>query len=218
MRSIIEWSVRRPVVANLFMVFLLVVGAVSAWNMRREIFPEFSLDIVQVSVVYKGASVEEIEESICSKIEDVITGIEGIKKITSTSVEGLGVVTAELEAGSNVNRVLNDVKNMVDQIDTFPLEAERPLTVEVLAKIPVIKVAVYGDVSEHVLTGVAEQVETEILALPGISQVKLIGSREYEVSIEIPESNLRRFGLTLSQVADLIKQNTLDLPGGTLRS
>jgi HAE1 family hydrophobic/amphiphilic exporter-1 len=218
MRSIIEWSVRRPVVANLMMIFLLVVGTYCAWTMRREIFPEFSLDRVQVSVVYKGASVEEIEESICSKIEEEITGVEGIKKITSTSVEGKGVVTAELESSVNVNRVLNDVKNMVDQIDTFPVESERPLTVELIAKVPVIKVAVYGDVSEHVLTSVAEYIKAEILALPNVSQVELVGAREHEVSIEIPESNLRRYGLTLTQVADLIKKNTLDLPGGSIRA
>jgi HAE1 family hydrophobic/amphiphilic exporter-1 len=218
LKNIIQWSVDRPVVANLLMVFLLVVGGFSAWNMRREMFPEFSLDLVEVSVVYKGASVEEIEESICSKIEEEITGIEGIKKITATAVEGRGAVTAELEADADVNRVLNDVKNAVDQIDTFPLEAERPLTIEFVAKFPVIKVAVYGDVSEQVLTGMAEKIETDLLSISGITQVELLGNREYEVSIEIPETNLRKYGLTLTHIADLIKQNTLDLPGGTLRA
>ncbi len=218
LKRIVEWGVSRPVVANLLMVFLLVVGGYSAWTMRREMFPEFSLDLVEVSVVYKGASVEEIEESICSKIEEEITGIEGIKKITATAVEGRGAVTAELEADADVNRVLNDVKNAVDQIDTFPLEAERPLTIEVVGKFPVIKVAVYGDVPEQVLTALAEKIETDLLAIPGISQVELIGRREYEVSIEIPESNLRKYGLSLTRIADLIRQNTLDLPGGTLRA
>ncbi len=217
-RAILNWSVERPVVANLLMVFLLVVGGISAWNMRREIFPEFSLDMVQVSVIYKGASVEEIEESIVTKIEEEITGIEGIKKITSTAVEGLGTVTVELETGTNVNRALNDVKNAVDQIDTFPQESERPLTVEVVRKIPVIKVAVYGDLPEHVLTGLAEEIKNELLAIEGITQAELFGNREYEISIEISESNLRKYGLTLTQVADLIKRNSLDLPGGTLRA
>lgn len=218
LKAIVEWSVSRPVVANLLMVFLLVVGGFSAWTMRREMFPEFSLDVVEVSVVYKGASVEEVEESICAKIEEEITGIEGIKKITSTAVEGRGAVTAELEADADVNRILNDVKNAVDQIDTFPLDAEKPLTIEVVGKFPVIKVAVYGDVSEQTLTAMAERIETDLLAIPGISQVELVGSREHEVSIEIPESNLRKYGLTLTGIADLIKRNTLDLPGGTLRA
>ncbi len=218
MRSIIQWSIERPVVANLLMVFLLIVGAYSAWTMRRELFPEFSLDTVEVSVVYKGASVEEIEESICSKIEEEITGVEGIKEITATAVEGLGAVTAELETGTDINRALNDIKNAVDQIDTFPQESERPLTVEVTRRFPVIKVAVYGDLSEWVLTGLAEEIKNDLLAVPGISQVELLGDREYEVSIEISESNLRKYGLTLTQVADLIKRNSLDLPGGTLRA
>ncbi len=217
MKRIIEWSVSRPVVANLLMVFLLVVGGVCAWKMRREMFPEFSLDRVEISVVYKGASVEEIEESVCSKIEEEITGIEQIEKVTSTAVEGRGIVIAELEPGSDVNRALNDIKNAVDQIDTFPQEAERPLTVEVTGKWPVIKVAVFGDIPEKTLTALAEQVETEILALPGVSQVELVGDREHEVAVEIPESILRKYGLTLPGVAELIRRNSLDLPGGTLR-
>ena len=147
MRKVIEWSVGRPVVANLLMIFLLVVGGFCAWNMRREMFPEFSLDLIEISVVYKGASVEEIEESICSKIEEEITGIEGIKRITSTAVEGRGAVTAELEQGTDVNRALNDIKNAVDQNDTFPTESERPLTIGVIRKVGVIKVAVYGEIS-----------------------------------------------------------------------
>ena len=164
MKSIVKWSVERPVVANLLMVFLLVVGAYSALTMRRELFPEFSLDMVEVSVVYKGASVEEIEESICTKIEEEITGVEGIKKITATAVEGLGAVTAELEPGTNINRALNDIKNAVDQIDTFPEESERPLTVEMTRRFPVIKVAISGDLSEWVLTGLAEK--SRMICLP----------------------------------------------------
>ncbi len=200
------------------MVFLLVVGGVCAWTMHREIFPEFSLDRVEVSVEYKGASVEEIEESICSRIEDRITGIEGIKEITAIAIEGRGSVIAELEKDADVDRALNDIKNAVDQIDTFPEESERPRTIEILGKFPVIKVAVYGDVSEKVLTALAEQVKDDLLAEPNISQVELFGNREYEVAIEIPERTLREYGLTLTQIADLIKRNALDLPAGTLRA
>lgn len=218
MKKIIEWSVGRPVVANLLMLFLLLVGGYCAVNMRKEMFPEFSLDRVEVSVIYKGASVEEIEESICTKIEEKITGIEGVKKVTSTAIEGKGTVIAELESYANVNRVLNDIKNQVDQIDTFPTESERPLTVELIVKRPVIKVAVYGDMSETVLTAIADEVKRDLLAMPGITQAVLFGNREYEISIEIPESNLRKYGLTLTQVAEIVKQNSLDLPGGTLRA
>ncbi len=218
LRAIAQWSVSRPVVANVLMIFLLVTGLLSAWSLRREMFPIFSLDQVEVSVVYKGASVEEIEESICAKIEEQITGIRDIKKITSVAVEGRGAVTAELEAGADVSRVVNEVKNAVDQIDTFPKDSERPVTVEVIAKFPVIKVAVYGDVSEHVLTALAEKVKNDLLAMQGISQVELVGNREYEVAIEIPEHTLRKYGLTLPAVADLIRLNTLDLPAGTLKA
>lgn len=216
MRSVIEWSVRRPVLANILMVFLLVVGALTAYHTRRETLPEFSLDVIQVSVEYKGASAEEIEEAICVKIEEQITGIKGIKKITSRAVESLGVVTAELKEDTDARKALDDIRNEVDQIDTFPKDAERPITVELTLKRPVIKVSVYGDVSEKVLTETAKEVRDDLLAMPGISQVELFGDREYEVLVEISEGNLKKYGLTLSGVADLIKRNSLDMPGGNL--
>ena len=216
MRTIIEWSVHKPVLANILMVFLLVVGAITAYHTRRETLPEFSLDLVQVSVEYKGASAEEIEEAICVRIEEQITGIKGIKKITSRAVEGLGLVTAELKEEADARKALDDIRNEVEQIDTFPEDAEKPVTFEVTLKRPVIKVSVYGDISEEVLTETAKEVRDDLLALPGISQVELFGDREYEVLVEISEGTLKKYGLTLSTVADLINRNSLDMPGGNL--
>jgi hydrophobic/amphiphilic exporter-1 (mainly G- bacteria), HAE1 family len=218
MKRIIQWSIERPAVANLLMVFLLVIGGYSAWTMQREMFPEFSLDRVQVSVVYKGASPDEIEESIVAKIEEEISGLEGIKKVSSRSVEGLGQVIAELEPDSNVSKIREDIKNAVDQIDTFPDESEVPLTVEMTRKRPVIKVAISGEVPEEVLTGLAEKVKNDFLSMPDISQVELFGNREYEIWVEISENTLKKYGLTLSQVADLIKKSSFDLPAGTIQA
>lgn len=218
MRRIIEWTVERPALANILMLFLLGVGGYIAYNTTRETMPEFSLDRIQVSVVYKGASAEEIEESVCIKIEEEIAGVEGVKKIVSNSAEGLGVVTVELRSGANTKKALDDVKNKIDQIDTFPKDIETPITVELTRKRPVIKVSVFGDVSEKVLTATAKKVRDDLMERPGISQVELAGDREYEVLVEIPEAALRKYGLTLAAVADLIKMNSLDLPGGIIES
>ncbi len=218
MRSIVQWSVNRPAVANLLMLFLLLMGGYSAWTMQREMFPEFSLDRIQVSVVYKGASAEEMEESVCVKIEEEIAGLEGVDRITSRSVEGRCQVMVELETDCDLAKAYNDIKNAVDQVDTFPDESETPLTVEITRKRAVIKVAVFGDLSEQALTAMAEKVKNDLMQMPEISQVELIGNREHEISVEIPENNLRKYGLTLAGVADLIKRNSLDLPAGTIQA
>jgi multidrug efflux pump subunit AcrB len=218
MKNLIEWSVQRPALANILMVFLLGFGTYQAFHTQREILPEFSLDLIQSTVVYPGASAEEIEESICVKIEEEIAGLEGIKKITSTSREGMGTVVAELYEDADTRKVLDDVKNEIDQIDTFPADAEDPIVVEVTRKIPVINISVFGDVSEKSLVATAEQVRDDLLETPGISQVELIGARDHEILVETSESTLREYGLTLEQIAERIRSNVLDLPGGTLES
>ncbi|MFC1835921.1 efflux RND transporter permease subunit [Thermodesulfobacteriota bacterium] len=218
MRQFIQWSVNRPALANILMVALLLMGGYFALNTKREVLPEFSLDRVQVSVVYKGASAEEIEESVCVKIEEKIAGIEGIDRITSKAVEGKGIVIAELHDDADAGKALDDIKNAVDQIDTFPKDTETPIVVELTQKKPVIKVSVYGNVSERLLTSTADRVRDDLMTIPGISQVELVGDREYELLIEVSENTLRKYGLTLSQVADLVRSNSLDLPGGVLES
>lgn len=218
MRRIVEWSVNSPVLANLLMVFLLGFGTFTAINVKRETFPEFSLDRIQVSVEYRGASAEEIEESICVKIEEELAGIEGIKKLTSNAEDNLGVVIAELEDWADPGKVQDDIKNAVDQIDTFPKDADKPITVELTMKKPVIQASVYGDVSELILTKTAEKVRDDLMEMPGISQVSLVGKRDYEILVEISENTLRKYGLTLEQVANLIRTNSFDLPGGSLET
>jgi multidrug efflux pump subunit AcrB len=200
------------------MIFLLFVGGYSAFTMQRETLPEFSLDMIRITVIYKGASADEIEESIGVKIEEEVSGLEGVKKVISKAVEGSVTVVAELEAGANVTKVLDDIKNGVDQIDTFPEEAETPIIVEITRSRPVIKISVYGDMTEKALFAVAQEVENELLRIPGLTQVELFGNREHEIWVEIPESNLRKYGLTLSEVAQLIKRNTLDLPAGSIQA
>lgn len=218
MKSLIQWGLDRPSVVNLMMIFLLLMGGYSAATMQRETLPEFSLDMIRVTVIYKGASADEIEESIGVKIEEEISGLEGIKKVTSKAIESSVTVLAELEAGANVTKVLDDVKNAVDQIDTFPEESETPIIVEITRSRPVIKVSVYGDLSEQALFDVAQEVENDLLRMPGLTQVDLFGNREHEIWVEIPEANLRKYGLTLSRVAELIKSNSLDLPAGTIQA
>jgi len=218
-RALADWSVRNRVAANILMLVLLIGGLFSLIPMHRETFPVFSLDIIMVSVVYPGASPEEIEEGICIKIEEKIHGIEGVRDVGSKASEGVGVVYVELHTETrDPRRVLDEIKSEVDRIDTFPDDAEKPVVTELLLRDPAIRVAVFGDVSEDLLRSSAERVRDDLLALPGITQVNLLAAREREISVEVSEPTLRAYGLTLDGIAGAIRRASLDLPGGSIKT
>ena len=218
MKSLVAWFTRNSVASNLLMFALVLGGGMSAMGIKMELFPEFSLDVVTVSVVYPGAAPEEIEEAICVKIEEEVHAVEGIKQITSTAIENLGTVAIEVNPDADPRRVLDDVKSLVDSIDTFPDEAEKPVIKEVLIRTQVINVAVFGDVPERELKELGTRVRDEINGLDGVSQVELVNVRPYEVSIELSEFNLRKFGLTFDEVAQAVRASSIDLSGGSIKT
>ncbi len=218
MKAAIRWMARNHVAANILMFVLIVGGLFKGYSIKQEVFPEVDLDRVQVSVAYPGAGPEEVEEGILRQIEENLTGIDGIKEITSSASEGIGIVIAEVASGEDQDLVLQDIKSEVDRIVTFPEDAEKPVIAKLVNRAEVISVVVYGDVSDKVLREQAEEIREELLALPGITQVDLGGVRPYEISVEIPEENLRRYGLTLEEVARRIRRASLDLPGGTIKT
>ena len=218
MNRMIEWFARNSVAANLLMVCLVASGIIALVNVNSEVFPEFSLDLINIEVPYLGAAPEEVEEAVCVRIEEAIQGLDGIKQITSTASEGMGSVMAELELGADVRSVLDDIKGRVDAIDTFPEETEKPIIREMIARNQVISLAVSGDTDEFTLKAVAEQIRDELSASPEISQVEVVNARPYEISIEVSELSLRRHGLTFDDVASAVRRSSLDLPGGSVRS
>jgi multidrug efflux pump subunit AcrB len=214
----IDWFARNPVAANLLMVLIIASGVAAVFSVKKEVFPEFDLDQISISVRYLGATPAEVEEAVCVRVEEAIQGIDGIKRITSTASEGSGRVLVELQLGASVSKVLDDVKSQVDAIDTFPEETEKPIIQEVTARRQVIDVAVWGDADERTLKVVAERVRDDLLAIPGITQVDLTNARPYEISIEVSEEKLRRYGLTFEQVARAVRISSLDLPAGSVKT
>jgi multidrug efflux pump subunit AcrB len=200
------------------MIFIILAGLFTVSKMRREMLPQFALDMVNVNVLYPGASPEEIEEGICIKIEERIKGIEGISRTYSSANEGWGSVTVELDASAKVERVLDDIKTEVDSIDTFPEEAKEPVITEIIRREPTIYVAIYGDVSEKLLREVAEKVRDDLVDTEAISLANLIGVRDYEISVEVSEENLRRYGISFDHVVNAIRTGSIDLPGGTIKT
>ena len=215
---IIDWFARNSVAANLLMALLVIGGLIASVNVTSEVMPEISLDRIYVEVPYLGAAPEEVEEAVCVRIEEAIYGIDGIKQIVSTASEGMGSVMIELELGADIRRVLDDVKGRVDAIDTFPVETEKPIIRELVARAQVVDLAVSGYADEFVLKEIAERVRDELAALPDISLVEVTSARPYEISIEVSETALRRHGLTFDDVAAAVRNSSLDLPGGSVRS
>lgn len=213
-RGPIAWMARNGVAANLLMVALLLGGIVTAFQIKQEVFPEFDLDQVSVQVAYPGASPEEVEQGILLVIEEQVRSLEGVKRVTSRAAEGSGGVVIELELGVDKNVALADVKSAIDRITSFPGEAEEPEVSLVARKREVIEVAVFGDVGEQALREVAENVKDRLLISPSITYIELYGTRDREIAIELRQEDLRRYGLTLPQIATAIGSQALDLPAG----
>ena len=218
MNGAIAWFAKNPVAANLFMVIILTGGVMSAVTTKREVFPEINMDLISVEVRYLGAAPEEVEEGVSVRIEEAIQGIDGVKRITSTSAEGMGQVVVELDIGADSSRVADEVKSRVDAIETFPAETEKPIIREITNERQVINVAVSGPADETTLKRLGERVRDEISALEGITLVELQNARPYEISIEVSEEALRRHGLTFDQIARAVRMSSLDLPGGSVKT
>ncbi len=218
MNGAIRWMAENHVAANLLMLVLIVGGVIMGFSIKQEVFPDITLDRIQVSVAYPGAGPEEVEEGVIFKIEENLTGVDGIKQVKSVAAEGYGSVIAEVTTDADIDLVLQDIKSEVDRITTFPKDAEQPVVSKILNRREVISVVVFGALPERSLRELAEQVRDELLLEPGITQVDLSGVRPYEISIEISEDNLRRYGLTFDQVAQRVRQASLDLPGGTIKA
>ncbi len=218
MKNIITSFARNTVFANIILFILFFVGFMSVKNMIRETFPDMSLDMITVSVAFPGADPEEIEEGINRKVEEVLEEIEGIKLYTTYSDENIGTTLIEVEQDFEVVDVLDKVKSKVDAISTFPVNAEQPVINELTIRDPVYFFSISGDMSEKQLKEWAERVKDEIQQNSNISYVEIFGDRDYEIDIEVSEKNLRKYSLTFDMVANAVRQSSLNLSGGTIRS
>ncbi|MBN2233246.1 MAG: efflux RND transporter permease subunit [Deltaproteobacteria bacterium] len=213
-RGAIGWMVRNRVTPNLLMLFLIVGGLFMSGQIEKEVFPEFTLDIVSVSVVYPGASPEEVEQGIVLAVEEAVRGLDGVEEITATAGEGFGRVAIEIMENADDLAVYQEIKQEIDRITTFPEDAEEPQVALISRQREVLQLQIYGDVDEWTLRNLAEEVRDRLLLDPEITQVELIGARNYEIAIEVPEAALRAHGLTLEGVARHIAATALELPGG----
>lgn len=214
----IAWMAGHPVAANLTMAILILGGLLLSTQVKQEVFPQFKANIINVTVDYPGASPEEVEQGIVLAIEDVVRGLDGIKRVTSVAREGQSLLIITLLGDTNAGNVLQDVTNEVQGIISFPELAEKPIINLVEVRDDVLDVLVYGDLEESILRDVAEILRDELLQLPEITLVEIESACPREISIEIPQRNLRAYGLTLEEIAGEIGQAAIELPGGGIKT
>jgi hydrophobic/amphiphilic exporter-1 (mainly G- bacteria), HAE1 family len=218
MRRMIEIAIGNPVAMNLLMLVTLLLGGVSLIRIPRENFPNFSIDRLSINVIYPGASPAETEEGICIKIEEAIDGVDGIRSVESQAQEGAGVVIVRIEPGKDPKRLLDDIKQAIDRITSFPEQAEDPEIEEILLRVRVLELVLHGDISERTIKELSREIRDEILRLGDLSDVSILGTRHYEMAIEIKEDLLRAYGLTFDQVANLIRASSFNLPAGSIKA
>ncbi|MEO1616451.1 MAG: efflux RND transporter permease subunit [Planctomycetota bacterium] len=224
MKRAIEWAISNGPGMNVLMAALMAIGGFSLLQMRREVFPEFELEVVMVTVPYPGATPQDCEEAICQKIEEAIRSISGIKQVTSIAQEGAAFVLAELRSDvPNVQKVMSEIDREVDRIPSFPVLAEDPQIQQITFRDAAIRVGIIGprdrsSEAELQLRDIAENIRDEILTLPTVSSSSIMGTRPYQIDVEIPEATLRSHDLTLTQVSEIIRRRNVELPGGQMKT
>ncbi len=230
MENLIKWFSKNHVAGNFVMGAVLLAGFTTWFSLRKEIMPEVAIDSISINVPYPNATPEEVESGIVIPIEEAIAEIEGIDEINSTASQSMGTIIAEVESGYDLRAVMNDIKSKIDAIDNMAEEAEEPIITEIVIRSQVLSIAISADADEKTLRSVAERIRDDLLSYEkkkkdffdilrneqAITQIELAGVRPYEISIEVREETLRELDLTLGQIAQAIRNSSLDLPGGAI--
>ena len=218
MNKLIAWWASNTVAANLVMVGIFVSGIIGFTSMERELDPQVRFPGLEIEVSWPGAAPQEVEEQIVARIEESVRDMDSIEWVRSSSGEGEAQVWILAEQQVDFTQFMNDVKIRVDSISSFPRDIEPPRVHQWVNRDEFIRVAVHGNLSERELKRLAERLRREAAALPAITVVQLFGTRREEVSIEVSENALRRYGLSFAEVADAIRANSINQSAGAVRT
>ena len=218
--GLIGWFSKNPVAANLVMALVIAAGLISALNISKNMFPVGELDQILVSAVYPGAAPVEVEKGVILPMEAALQGLKGIKKINSTAGRDVASINLEIESNEDIQEVMSQVENRIDSIVNFPDDLERPTVKRATMDEArwIMGIAVYGDMDERTRKVMGQEMRDELLLLPEIKSITLWGVDPYEISIEVQEDRLREYNLTLNEVAQVLRNSSLDLPAGMIRS
>jgi multidrug efflux pump subunit AcrB len=216
--ALIRFSINNPLITNLLLGIVVIMGVLAWRSMPQEMFPTVEMDAVSVSVVFEGASPEEVERQISIPLEEEFEGMADIDVLTSTSNEGLATLMIKLKPGADVDQYMRDAQTALDQITDLPEEAEEPELVRVKARFPVISLSLYGDVARGYLYDQADEIKQRMAQIPGVASVGVAGNRDWEIWIEVNPFDLAARTVSLGQVLAAVRGNLRDLPGGSLKA
>ncbi len=222
MKALIAWFAENRVAANLMMVIILVIGAISLASTSKEILPKVDLNFITVGVIYPGASPREVERAVISRLERAIADIPGINNIRSVSQEQMGQVSIEVLAGFDVKEIKQEIQSRVENVTGLPESVKPPVVRQVALKRDLAtNIVLYGQAKDRSLKILAEKVQSRVLDLPSVTQVAIGNTKPYEITIEVSELALERYGISFSEIASAVRRQTLnsvsgavDLPGG----
>ena len=217
--GLIGYFVNNSVAANLVMGLLLAGGFIAGLGLTAQVFPTIDPGIVTVTVPYPGATPSEVEESITRRVEEAVFGIDGVKKVVSKASENSGTITIELKDFVDDAQVRDDVEAAVEGLADFPPEeAEQPEVKRADTVSEVITLFVASELGEKSLRAGAENLSEELLALPTVTLVSLVGARDYEISIEVSEEASRQYNISINEIAAAIRKSSINLSSGELRT
>ncbi len=214
----IKWFAEHPTAANLTMLAIMILGLIALPGLQRETFPQIENDKVGIQVIYPGATAEDIEDAICRRLEDALESITDLDEMICESSEGFGKATAVMLEGSNMMRFLDDVNAAVNAIDDFPDRVEVPIVEELGRTDSVVSIAITGPADPVVLKAYAEEVKLRLLASAEIANIEIDGFSDHQIRVEIPASRLRQYGLSLSDIASIMQNQSVSTPAGRLES
>ncbi len=219
MKNFLGYFIKYPVAVNIFIVGFLIFGFLGYQKMNSSFFPLSDAKTIQITVTYPGASPEEVEEGIVEKIERNLKGIIGVDRVSSVSQENSASVTIEILSGFDINLVLDEVKNAVDRIPSFPKTIEPPVIETIKPTRPAISFIITGkDIPLRILKEYAQDIENDLLRIDGISQISLTGFPDEEIEISISEAKLRNYNLTFEEVAKSIAEANISISGGSIKT
>jgi len=218
MKKLVATFVKYPFYANLIIAILIMAGGFSLMNMKKSFFPDRSTTDIVVSVVYPGASPKEMEEGVAMRVEEATRGIVGIKWINSTSSENFTNVRITTTGDYDIDETLMEVKNAVDGITSFPVDAEKPVVYKLRSRSNALFMSLVGDVDLLTLKKYADDIEIDLYNSGVMSQIQVSGYPALEISVEASEEDLLRHKITFSEISLAIAMNNRDISAGTIRS
>ncbi|VAV87219.1 Acriflavin resistance protein, partial [hydrothermal vent metagenome] len=218
MHALTRWFIHNPVAANLIMALIIIGGVFTALSMRIEGFPKLPADTIQIDTAFAGAYTEQVDKQITRKIEKALEGLQGVKRIQSTSIEGFSSILVQKNSGYSLQRLLDDVRIRLDGIYNLPKAAERPVISRNDFDFPALIVQLYGETDTATLQRLGRKVREELLAQPEISKLNVWGERNAEIRIEVRPQILESHGLTIADIVAKIQQSSLTFKAGSLKT